>query len=305
MIFVTLVFRINSFVRSKFKMKENRIKTLKALLIIYTSVFTLFSCAGGPCKNLNSSTCPVLKDFQVFNKNSEIHFNHLCSDLEHDSEFARQSYVLFEKSSSKEKALVLAKLRLGWLGLNTAQGIAVDFLEIKIESSWSASTPISFALSARNNQSGKNLRGAFVNEYLKGPHSKVSYQLDENGNINWYDFLEPENRTGADLTNHPTPSPSITINQLSDKTMAYQLFLILKNNNSKEEIRLEGPYINNIESFLEIEKPEVRVLGLLDTLNPFQKGGLWDWLSLGAKYDKCIYARKKSRQEFQQIFKQI
>ena len=52
---------------------------------------------------------------------------------------------------------------------------------------------------------------------------------------------------------HNHPAPSITIDKLNI-TDAYQLFLIIKNNNTKEEIKLTGPHIENIELLLASSK---------------------------------------------------
>ena len=181
-----------------------------------------------------------------------------------------------------------------------SKGLAIDFLEIKIKSLWS-SVPISFSLLAKDKQLGNITEGAFVNTYLKGPDTTVNYQLDPNGNINWSDFLEPEVKSKASLTNHPFPAPSIPITELSN-SRDYQLFLVVKNDHSKQTINLAGPDISISPSLLDIKKPEARVLGFFDTLNPFQKGGLFHWVSTGVKYNKCIYARKKARKEFQRLF---
>ena len=283
-----------------------KIKLIKWIAFIYTSVFALSSCASDSCKSLDSKTCPVLKDLQIFNKNTKIHFKHLCSDLEYYSEFSRQSYVLFEKwdTNASYKALVLATLRVGWLGINQKQGVAIDFMEIKIASLWPKAL-LSLALEMKNEQTGSITRGGFITNYLRGPDSQINYQLDEKGNISWYDFLEPEERTATEPRNHPTPAPSIVINELTNITDEYQLLLVIKNNSTKAEIKLQGSYIEDMVSFLNIEEPKVRVLGFFDTLNPFQEGGLWSWLSLGYKYDKCIYARKKARKEFVKTFNHL
>ena len=280
------------------------IKIVKLAFAFYISLFILSACAGVSCKNLDSKACPILKNFQVFNKNTKIHFDHLCSDLDHASEFARQSYVFFEKSDSTEKALVLANLRLGWLGINQKQGLAVDFLEIKLESSWPQST-VSFALLAKSKSSGNNVQGLFVNKYLKSPDTEANYNLSTNGSLIWYDFPEPEDKKRANVRNHSTPASFITVDKLPSLTDEYQLYLIIKNQNTQKEILLEGSHVTNIESLLNIEKPKARVLGLSDTLKPSQKGGFWDWLSTGFKYDKCIYARKKARKEFDKRFNQL
>ena len=281
------------------------IKVIKLAFAFYISLFVLSACAGrGSCKNLDSETCLLLKNFQVFDKNTNLNFNHLCSELDYDTEFARQSYVFFEKSDSDEKALILAKLRLGWLGINENQGLAVDFLEIKLESQWPQST-VSFALLAKSESSVSSVRGLFVNKYLKGPDTEANYQLSANGNLTWYDFPEPEDKKRTNVRNHPIPASFIPVDKLPSLTDEYHLNLIIKNEKTKKEILLEGPHISNIEALLNIEKPQARVLGLSDTLKPSQKGGFWDGLSTGLKYDKCIYARKKARKEFDKRFNKL
>ncbi|MCZ0932599.1 MAG: hypothetical protein OXJ52_05550 [Oligoflexia bacterium] len=52
---------------------------IKWIVSMYISSFVLSSCASSPCKSLDSKTCPVLKDFQIFDKNTKAHFKHLCS----------------------------------------------------------------------------------------------------------------------------------------------------------------------------------------------------------------------------------
>ncbi|MDE0119720.1 MAG: hypothetical protein OXM55_06920 [Bdellovibrionales bacterium] len=279
-------------------------------IFIYSSLFVLVPYAYSSCKVLTEDNCPILENFQVFNKNTQVHFNHLCSELAYDTEFAKQSFVFFEKSgTSPAKALVLAHLRVGWLGINKLRGIAVDFMEIKVESLWPQAS-ISLALEVKDTQTGHIMRGEFVSHYLKGPHSQVNYQLDEHGNMNWHDFTELGEETTTELRNHPVPAPSIIIGEwihLSwfNLVVKYELSLIIKNDNTAKEIKLAGPPIKNMDFFLDIEKPKVETLGFFDTLNPFQKGSFWDQLYYGFKYDKCIDARKKARIEFIKTFNRM
>jgi len=39
-------------------------------------------------------------------------------------------------------------------------------------------------------------------------------------------------------------------------------------------------------------------------MNPFQKGGLWDWFSAGYRYGNCIYIGKFAKKEFSTRFSQ-
>ncbi|MCY4321677.1 MAG: hypothetical protein OXC37_04675 [Bdellovibrionaceae bacterium] len=282
-----------------------KIKFKKYIIIFYTLLLSSFSCSNN-CKSLNETSCDILKNFRVFNKDSVLNFNHLCSDLDYDSEFARQSYVLFEKSESDLKALILANLRVGWLGLNEPQGIAIDLMEIKIESLW-PQAQFSLALEMMNRTTKETIRGEFVSSYLVEPHFKVNYQLDNKGNINWQNFFEPEekvNQSTDKLYYSPIPAPSIRLANFNKEEL-YQLSLIIKEKAGKEEIKLEGPYIQNINSLLNIKKPQLEVLSFSDTFNPYQESGFWSWLFEGFKYDKCIFTRKKARKDFQKTFTRL
>ena len=49
---------------------------------------------------------------------------------------------------------------------------------------------------------------------------------------------------------------------------------------------------------LQIENPKPQTLGFLQTLNPSQKGGLFDFFRVAHRYGDCIYLRKKTKKEF-------
>ena len=53
-----------------------------------------------------------------------------------------------------------------------------------------------------------------------------------------------------------------------------------------------------ILGIVEIERPMTRMLGLSQTLNPFQEGGLWNWMRTERCYQQRLQARKQARREF-------
>ena len=56
--------------------------------------------------------------------------------------------------------------------------------------------------------------------------------------------------------------------------------------------------IEDLKLRLNIEKPVAKTLGLLDTVNPFQKGGVFDWFKTGWNYGDCHLVKKKAKQDF-------
>ena len=61
--------------------------------------------------------------------------------------------------------------------------------------------------------------------------------------------------------------------------------------------------IDDLSARLKLKQPESQVLGLLDVLNPLQKGGLWDVWRSAARYGKCIQLRKQSKYELDKRFR--
>ncbi|MBC6415868.1 MAG: hypothetical protein GDA46_05705 [Bdellovibrionales bacterium] len=279
-------------------MKKIYIKYLLSFFLL-----TSFSCHKSlACKDLNPETCSVLKDFQVFSQNTQIHFDHLCSNIEGEKAWTREAYVLFGPGHS---AKILAQLSMGWVNLEEEeQGVALHFMEIEVtKASWK-NTNLSFAFEANHLESGKMVRGEFHDQYYtysEGVQIPKSYNLDSKGTIRWYDFIEPEEEKVKTNDHNYSSEFYLPMSQLLEKDGIYQLSVLIKNNQNQEEIRLIGPQINPF--LLDIkEKPQVEVLGLFGTLNPFQRGGIWDLLFMAIPHDKCINARRKSRKIFKESY---
>ena len=71
----------------------------------------------------------------------------------------------------------------------------------------------------------------------------------------------------------------------------FDLTLILRNESNGRTLELTGPRVRIPERIWTMEPPTPKALGLLETLNPAQEGGVFDFLGRAWKYRKCIEER--------------
>ncbi len=305
--------------------------------ILIAGFFITSSCQAGDCGDLNKQTCEVLKDFTVVDKNNELHFNHLCSDLDNHNGHYQTAYAFFEtaKSGQQYKALVLAEVSVGWIGYhpqpaqqstnsNTEdvgpeiKGIFLDLERLQIQSlkEW-AGQAFSIALQVRNNRTNQIITGKFSKtfsySYSGGGYPKdQEYILSNTGNLFWEKLKEPEDEDKPTCPscekenqreNEYKSSSAIDINSLkiTHPEDPHFLYLILKNETTGATIQLEGPPIRNLKKLWSIKYSGAQVL-TWEVLNPWQEGGLWDWMSDAFQYGDCIYLRKQAKKEFSQRF---
>ena len=281
------------------------------------------SCQAGNCDTLDPNTCSVLKDFVVADKNNNLHFNHFCSELDHYDGREKRAYAFFEKMDANglNKALALVEVSVGWMGWIHGQsqdneegipkGINVDLKKMQIAGfkKW-GSVSFSLALHAKNTKTGKEATGPFSKTYFYSfqeidPTDK-KYTLSE-GNLNWEEFIEPEeenSQTEEIRKNEYKGSKGIYIKseQISHPADPHTLYLVINNEKTGDRIKWQGPTIKDLKSVWDIEytPPQILTIGVL---NPWQEGGLWDYIGDAFRYNDCIYLRKKAKKEFDNQFK--
>lgn len=281
------------------------------------------------CKDLDKNSCPVLKGFIVADKDNELHFKHLCSDLDHYNYHSQGAYAFFEKVSSnqKYKALVLGEVsigHMGWAGVDDKKGIWLSIEKMQLESlnGW-ANNSFSMTLRMRNTRTNQVVTGEFSNTFYysykgSGYPTDKRYSISKEGKLDWEKFKEPEEekaetQTEAQAiclsceepggkvyrTNEHKISKGMYIG--SSKILHQQdphiLYAVLKNERTGEEIQLQGPVLKNLETYMNTEYSGPRVL-TWEVFMPNQQGGLWDVISDAYKYNDCIYLRKQSKKEF-------
>ena len=117
--------------------------------------------------------------------------------------------------------------------------------------------------------------------------------------MTWLDFVEPgDAKPGDDRSYRFPPQLEITASELGigGSEPPVELTLTLTHAGTADTLLLDGPALRVPDRVWEIEAP--RPLGFLDTLNPFERGGIWGALVDGARYDHCIDERRAAKRLF-------
>lgn len=265
----------------------------------------LNACQNEACKNLDEKNCPVLKNFVVFDQNHPLDFQHMCSEVDHKSP-AWQAYVFFEDlHSGSHKALILAEASVGWIrGPVGPNGINIQMEKFQIESlgDWSGKS-FSLALQVTNLRTGKVVKGKVSKSFFSSRpggigEDPINYSLSQEGDFEWEQFIEPEEKKSKGTIYKHHDEIQVIAENIPHPEDPQSLSIVLQNSQSQSRLILKGPVLNDLETRLEIENPKAQTLGFWQTLNPNQKGGLWDWLGTGYHYKDCIFLRKKAKKEF-------
>ncbi len=127
----------------------------------------------------------------------------------------------------------------------------------------------------------------------------VRFHGDALGRMTWLDFVEPgDAKPGDDRSHRFPPTLETTASQLGlgGPEHRVDLALTLTHAGTAETLRLDGPALRVPDRIWEIQAP--RSLGFFETLNPFERGGIWGALVDGARYDHCIDERREAKRLF-------
>ena len=243
----------------------------------------------------------------AFDRDHPLSFGHRCSELGHSGDAYWQAYAFFEKPSPDDRyeALALANVLVGWIaGPHGPNGVAlaIEKKRFALPPEWHGDT-FGLALQLVNVKTQQAITGTVSTSYLHSTNGHYpvdrAYRLSATGELDWVQFVEPE-ESEAKATKEYNHSPDLHVYSEDIPALegTHTLKLVLENTRTSSRLTLEGPVLKNLRSLLQIEKPKMRVLGLFQTMNPFQKGGLWDWIKTGLRYDECIHRRKRAKKEF-------
>ena len=285
-------------------MKNNCLYLL--LLFVCVSCSSGETCIVGEDKKNN---CEALNTFQLADSLQSLDFNHYCSEEKLSLSGYKQSYALFEDQGGSDKtAGAVGAIEAGFIrGVQKIKGLRLRLEKLKVQSlpSW-ANQNLALAVQLINLENQKSSNGEFVTSYIEGNQGRVevkNYQISSQGNLVWERFIEPEMATkGQKVSKIPEKYPSILSQDITSLEASHRIHLLVKNQNTGEVLTLAGPVIENLKDILQIKAPESQVLGFFDTINPFQKGGLWHFLGTAFYYKDCIYLRKQSKYELDKRF---
>ena len=225
-------------------------------------------------------------------------FNRMCAD---EDPYRVKAYAWMESQDGRARAVAAVLAGYRPTGGKTAHiDVRIQRLKLNAGKEWRNAD---YALRLTGRSARRVLEGPMVGSYVGGPHGQmpVSRRLstDEAGTADWIRFVEPEDRAeDSDRFHYFGPeldlkAPDLEVEGPQDE---FELALTLRNEASGQTLELPGPRVRVPERIWAMNPPPApQVLGLAETLNPSQEGGLFATLGRAWKYRKCIEERKTAK----------
>ena len=265
----------------------NKLRTVAvlALLLAYGA------CATPPAE-------PVFDpDPMLHPPGGRIVFNRMCADEE---PYSVKAYARMESPDGRARAVaaVLAGYRATG-GRTVFVDLRLQRLKLDTGEAWRSAD---FAIRLVARSARRALDGPMVGSYVGGAQGQEpanrQFGTDERGTADWMTFVEPDDRTGnGDRFHYFGPELSIAAPDLGVEGPQdeFDLALVLRNEANGRTLELVGPRVRVPERIWMMEPPTPRALGLAETLNPAQEGGLFSFLGRAWKYRKCIEERRAAK----------
>ena len=272
-------------------------KSICSRIYLFTNQLIVYSwLVGTGCSAAQNATDPL-----VGFPGDAIVFDRFCAG---EGRYDVGAYAIMQSEDQQARALV--RIRAGYFSPQNPQvAISIMLLEFELQggAAWS-SADMSLQLLASNGE--RELASQEQNRYVSylpgGEPDLVVLATTASGQLQWRDFVEPwTEQTGDDASYHYF-SDGFMINAgalvRDDPTASVRLSLRLRRINGSAEILLAGPSIHIPDRIWAMEPPQFRELGLFETINPLQEGGIFDWLGTGLKYRNCVDERREARIRF-------
>ena len=245
------------------------------------------ACAGPPA-------VPVFDpDPMLHAPGGRIVFNRMCADEE---PYRVKAYARMESPDGRARAVaaVLAGYRATG-GKTVFVDVRIQRLKLNAEEHW-RNANYTIRLTARSEHA--MVEGSEVGGYVESAKGEVRFTTGDSGTADWITFVEPDDRDEDSERFHRfAPELDFTDRELRVRGPQdeFDLTLILRNETNGRMLVLPGPRVRIPERIWALEPPVPETLGLLETLNPAQEGGLFNFLGRAWKYRKCIEERRDAK----------
>ena len=258
--------------------------------------------AGGSSAEDANPHAAKLQDSIVHEAGTVVEFHRKCADAE---PYRVEAYAALHSEGDRARALATFYARRDAVRREAIfLGMRLVALELHAGQEW-ADAPYAIHLTAE--ASGRQVTGPGYTTYSANPEPGIGeqrlFRTDNDGRMAWLDFVEPtEPERQTDRAYNLSPMLETTATELglneSDRRVA--LGLILSHGETGDEIRMTGPALRVPDRVWHQVPPKPRRLGLLATLNPFDKGSVWAALGNAARYGHCIDERRYAKRWFRQ-----
>ena len=239
------------------------------------------------------------EDFRAYRADDTIRFEQHCADaVQHQV----QAWAQIESDDGRAHALVLAYARHHpvrrddiFIGILLV-ALHVEAGEHGADAYWSVGME---ANGPRSYVGPKH--DSYDSNPARGEGERLAFRSDRRGVLEWLDSTEPgdeDDRGGYPHNRSPEMETTAAELGFSDSAREIRLELVLTQLGSAEAIRLRSPTVWIPDRIWHERPPKPKTLGLLQALNPFEEGGIWQWFRHGAKYGRCIEERKAAKEAF-------
>ena len=253
---------------------------------------------------LANAACATQPAEPVFDPDPVLHppggrivFNRMCAD---EDPYRVKAYARME--SPDGRAWAVAAVLAGY----RATGAKAVFVDVRLQrlklDAGKAWRDVEYAIQLTGRSARTAFDGPMVGSYVGGPRGQEPvygrFSTDERGTADWMTFVEPDDTTGnGDYFHYFGPELSIKAPDLGVEGPQdeFDLALVLRNEANGRTLELPGPRVRVPERIWIMEPPTPRALGLAETLNPAQEGGLFSFLGRAWKYRKCIEERRAAK----------
>ena len=256
------------------------------------SVITVLLLGSGACATeqagSGSGPEPVLHP-----PGGSIEFSRRCAD---EDAFRVKAYARMESSGGRARAVVEVLAGFPAEGGGSVR-VDVRLQRLKIDGGggW-RNAPYTIRLLARGGSSA--MEGPEAGSFLAHEKGRREFRADGTGRADWITFVEPGEEDG-NLEDFYNESPDLGFDArdlgVKGPDGEFGLGLEVRNGSNGEALRLHGPLVRIPERVWAMNPPDPRPLGLLETLDPTEEGGLPRFLGRAWKYRKCIGERRAAK----------
>ena len=244
------------------------------------------------------TAAPVLDPDPVLHPpGGRIVFNRMCADEE---PYGVKAYARMESPDGRARAVVAVLTGYRATGGRTVfVDVRLQRLKLDAGEAW---RDAEYAIRLTGRGARGDFDGPMVGSYTGGAQGQEPadrrFGTDERGTADWMTFVEPDDRTGDGDDFHyfgpelTLQAPALGVEGPQDE---FDLALVVRNEANGRTLELPGPRVRVPERIWGMEPPVPRALGLAETLNPAQEGGLFGVLGRAWKYRKCIEERRAAK----------
>lgn len=224
-------------------------------------------------------------------------FSRLCAD---ENPYSVQAYARMASRDGRAQAAVAYHAGYRATGGKTVYiDLRLQRLKLSAGAGWE-NAAYSIRLIGRSGQ--RVVEGPKVRHYIHDADGREpvrrNFRTDATGTADWITFIESEDRReGADRFYRMGPELHFKTQdlQVDSPKQEIELTLALENEAAGETLALQGPRLRVPERLWAMTPPTPRALGVVQTLNPLQEGGLFNTLGRAWKYRKCIEERRAAK----------